>query len=82
MVRDHRCRQDASLDDGHLTRDLHADIPEDLIVVVVQDLEAVLDGVGSGGRVLGCELDHVGGLSLVELLLAALTRDHLADLHG
>lgn len=82
MVRDHGCRQDASLDDGHLARDFHSDIPEDLIVLVVQDLEAVLDCVGSGRGVLGRELDHVGSLNLVKLLLAALTGDHLADLHG
>lgn len=62
-----------TIDHGHLFGNLHAKVFDVLVLLVVQDLEAILDLVGADMRRLTCKFDHISSLLLVQLLDVALT---------
>jgi len=79
MVLDSRRGKNSTLDGYHLWRNLDAKVFQILVIVVTQDLKALLDNVGSDMRRLASELDHVCGLPFVQLLWAPLALDDRAE---
>lgn len=68
------------INNGHLVRDPHAKSLQELTVLVVQQLEALLGLVCSRSGFHCREPDHLGSLDVVQLLAVSLTFDNGAQL--